>query len=398
MNTLRWGILGTGSITHAFVRGVSMSDRCVVTAVTSRSLDKARQFAENAGIEKAHGSYDELLKDNSVDAVYIATPHPQHAEWAIRAAEAGKHVLCEKPVALNAHQATAMIQATREQDVFFMEALMYRCHPQTAKLVELLRENAIGEVRMIEASFGFSAGFNPDSRLFNNALAGGGIMDVGCYPVSMSRLIAGTVNGKPFLDPESVQGAAELTETGVDASAAAVLKFNNGIIAQVATAVQANLSNQVVIHGSEGSITLPNPWCANRQDAEDGRLFISKKGDTKEVIVPADRTSFAYEADHAAKLIAEDKKQSPGPAMSWDDTIGNLKVLDRWRRGANVTFEPELPEHQGKLTIANRPITRRSPNKMRYARIEGIDKDISRFLMGCDNQGAFAHASVLFDD
>ena len=398
MAKLRWGILGTGSITHAFVRGVSMSDHCAVLAVASRSLDKAKRFADDAGIVSAHGSYADLLKDDTVDAVYIATPHPQHAEWAILAAEAGKHILCEKPMALNEHQAHAMIQAAHEHDVLFMEAFMYRCHPQTARLVDLLREGAIGEVRMIEASFGFNGGFDPDSRLFNNALAGGGIMDVGCYPVSMARLIAGAVDGKPFSDPESVQGTADLVETGVDACAAAVLKFDNGIVAQVATAVQADLSNHVVIHGNKGRITLPNPWCANRKDAEDGRLILSKKGETQEIIVPSDRTSFAYEADHVAELIAEGKKQTPGPAMSWDDSTGNLRVLDLWRRGAKVKFEPELPEAQGRMTIANRPITKRTPNNMRYARIEGIDRDISRLFLGCDNQGSFAHAAVLFDD
>ncbi len=398
MAKFRWGILGAGSIAKAFTHGVGMSDRCVVSAVASRSLDKAKQFADEAGIETAHGSYEDLLADSNVDGVYIATPHHLHPQWAIQAAEAGKHVLCEKPVALNVAQAAAMIQTAREHDVFFMEAFMYRCHPQTAKLIELLQAGVIGEVRVIEASFGFNSKFNAESRLYKNAFGGGGIMDVGCYPVSMARLIAGAVEGKPFLDPVSVSGNAELTETGVDAYAAAVLKFGNGILAQVSTAVQSGLSNTVEIRGSEGRITLPNPWTANRQAAEDGKLLIHKGGETEEVNLPVDRTSFAYEADHAAELIADGKKQPTGPAMTWDDSLGNLRTLDQWRRCCGITFEGELPEHQGKLTLANRPLKQRAKHNMRYGRIDGIDKDISRLLFGCDNQVSYGTASVKFDD
>src|SRR5690606_25764497 len=149
----------------------------------------ADRFAQQMGLSSvtAHASYEALLADPAVDAVYIATPHPMHARWAILAAEAGKHILCEKPLALNHGQAMAMVEAAVRHRVFFMEAFMYRCHPQTARLVELIQQGAIGQVRMIEGSFGYRAGFDPNSRVYNNDLAGGGILDVGCYPVSMAR-------------------------------------------------------------------------------------------------------------------------------------------------------------------------------------------------------------------
>lgn len=397
-NKLRWGILGAGAIADAFVRGVQMGKTGRVTAVASRSLDKAQKFASPFGIGRTHGSYEALLTDDQVDAVYIATPHPMHPQWAILAAEAGKHVLCEKPLALNAAQASAMIEAAREHGVFLMEAFMYRCNPQTLKLIELLKERVIGDVKMIQASFGFSADFNPGSRIFNNALAGGGIMDVGCYPVSMARLIAGAVDGKPFRDPLTVSGGGVLTETGVDAYAAAVLRFDNGIIAQLATGVQANLDNNVVIIGGEGKLVLPEPWTLNRTEARDGIIEVHKSGRVQRVDIPVARTSFSYEADYVAEAIAASRQQPESPAMSWDDSLGNLATLDKWRNAIGVTFADEKAETQGKHTVAGRPISRRPDNNMRTLRIDGIDKPISQMLMGCDNQMTFAHAAVTFDD
>lgn len=395
---LRWGIIGAGSIADAFARGVQMGKSGRLVAVASRSIDKAKAFGAPFGIDHAHGSYEALLADDEVDAVYIATPHQMHPQWAIRAAEAGKHILCEKPLALNAAQAMAMIEVAREHNVLLMEAFMYRCNPQTAKLVELLNEHVIGDVKIVRASFGFSAGFNPESRIFSNALAGGGIMDVGCYPVSMARLIAGAVDGKPFRDPVSVSGEGVLAETGVDAYAAAVLRFDNGIIAQLTTGVQANLDNNVVIIGSEGKIVLPEPWTLNRTKPQDGVIEVHKNGQIQRIDIPVARTSFAYEADCAAQAIAAGRQQPEAPAMSWDDSLGNLAVMDRWRESVGVIFRGETAETQGNLTVAGRPIRRRAKHNMRYLRIDGIDKPISQMLMGCDNQMTFAHAAVMFDD
>ena len=143
--------------------------------------------------------------------MYVSTPHPQHAEWVIRAARAGKHILCEKPAALTFAQAEAAIEAARENDVFFMEAFMYRCHPQTAQLVDIVRSGEIGEIRLIRAQFSFQVDRDPSSRLFSNALGGGGILDVGSYCMSMARLIAGAAQGLPYAEPLSVKAVASST-------------------------------------------------------------------------------------------------------------------------------------------------------------------------------------------
>ncbi len=194
---LAWGIIGTGSIAGAFAEGLSHSATGKLIAVGSRSKESAAKFGGKWGVppEACHASYEALLADDNVQAVYIATPHPLHAEWAIKAAEANKHILCEKPIGLNAYEAAAIIEAAIANDVFLMEAFMYRCAPQTAELIRLIRdERIIGDVRVIQGSFSFHAGYDEASRVLSNDLGGGGILDVGCYPVSMSRLIAGAAS------------------------------------------------------------------------------------------------------------------------------------------------------------------------------------------------------------
>ena len=178
--TLAWGIVGTGAIAGTFARGLAGSRTGRIVAVASRTRASADKFSDEFNVPHRHDGYDKLLADEDVQAVYIATPHPVHAEWATRAADAGKHVLCEKPIGLNHAEAMAIVEAAHRNNVFLMEAFMYRCHSQTARLVELIRDKAIGEVRVIQATFSFCCPFDAEARLFSNALGGGGILDVGC--------------------------------------------------------------------------------------------------------------------------------------------------------------------------------------------------------------------------
>ncbi|MBN1459559.1 MAG: Gfo/Idh/MocA family oxidoreductase, partial [Armatimonadetes bacterium] len=186
---LAWGILATGHIASTFAKGLAHSQTGRLVAVGSRTKKSANRFGDEYNTPRRHGSYEELLADPEIEAVYIATPHPMHAEWAIKSADAGKHVLCEKPIGLNHAEAMVVVEAAREHDVFLMEAFMYRCHPQTEKLVELIRSGVIGEVRAIQATFSFNAGENWESRALAHEMGGGGILDVGCYCTSMARLL-----------------------------------------------------------------------------------------------------------------------------------------------------------------------------------------------------------------
>src|SRR6266480_5356826 len=246
VENLAWGILGTGTIAGIFARGLAASRTGKLVAVGSRAQAEADAFGERWHIPHRHGSYEELLADEEVQIVYISTPHPLHAEWAIKAAEAGKHILCEKPLALNHAEAMAVIEAALRHDVFLMEAFMYRCHPQTAKLIELIRSGVIGKVRVIEVTFSFHANVHPGHRLLNNALGGGGILDVGCYCVSMARLLAGVASGKDFAEPTSLVGQAHIGELSrVDEYAVASLTFPGDILAQLFTGVQVKGDNRV---------------------------------------------------------------------------------------------------------------------------------------------------------
>ncbi|MCX8052699.1 MAG: aldo/keto reductase [Armatimonadetes bacterium] len=420
---LQWGIISTGRISGVFANGLRESKTGELLAVASRTQEAADRFGDEYKVPRRYGNYQALLDDPDVEAVYISTPHPMHAEWAVKAADAGKHVLCEKPLALNYPEATAVVEAARRNDVFLMEAFMYRCHPQTAKVVDLIKSGAVGEVKVVQATFSFQGYYNPKGRLFAPELAGGGIMDVGCYCCSMSRLVAGTALGKPFVDPIEVTGMAYVGETGVDYYAIGMLRFPNDILAQVSTGVLLNQENAVRIYGTEGSIYVPSPWFCP-QHAE---IVLNRAGkDPERIIIDTPHTSYTIEADIVARHIPD--RQAPPPAVGWDDSLGNMRTLDSWRVAVGVTYpmeqldadwptvdrkplavRPRLPDgEQGEVILTEGNQAKRvsaggvrvSP-PMKYGSIEGVDKPVSRLIMGVMLSGAqfpLPHASVLYDE
>jgi predicted dehydrogenase/aryl-alcohol dehydrogenase-like predicted oxidoreductase len=393
---LAWGIIGAGHIAKALARGLEHSRTGRLLAVGSRTIEKANAFADEFKVPKRYGSYEELLADPEVQAVYVATPHPMHAEWAIKAAEAKKNILCEKPIGLNFAEAMAITEAAERNNVFLMEAFMYRCHPQTKKLIELLKEKAIGQVRVIQATFSFGAGYNLESRLLNNALGGGGILDVGGYPVSMSRLIAGIANGKDFIEPLEVKGCGYLgAESRVDEYAVAVAKFPGNIIAELATGVQVTQDNSVRIFGSEGNIVIPWPWIPAREGGQ-VKITLTKGKETSEIVVESNEWLYGIEADVVGDAVLQGKKQASSPAMTWEDTLGNMKTLDMWRESIGLVYDAEKPENVT-YTTSRRPLTVK-PNNMKYGEIAGVDKKISRLVMGVDHPKTVPYAAVLFDD
>jgi predicted dehydrogenase len=334
---LHWGIIGTGKIAHIFAGGLASSSTGTLLAVGSRTQDAADSFGETWHVPRRYGSYAELLMDKDVQAVYISTPHPLHAEWAIKAANAGKHILCEKPLALNYAQAESIIEAARRNDVFLMEAFMYRCHPQTEKLVELIRSGVIGQVRVIQATFSFQSGDDPKGRLLNNALGGGGILDVGCYCASVARLVAGAANGQGFSNPVLVVGVGHVGETLVDEYAVASLSFTGAIIAELFTGVRVNGGSSLHIYGSEGSIFVPSPFTPRSGES---LSIVVKKDDeeeAREIFIPNTADLYALEADTVAKYI--DAHQAP--AMNWEDSLGNMRTLDQWRAAVGVVYANE---------------------------------------------------------
>jgi predicted dehydrogenase/diketogulonate reductase-like aldo/keto reductase len=399
---LCWGILSTGRIAGTFARGLKESGSGRLVAVGSRSAESAARFAEEHGVDagRAHGSYEALLADAEVEAVYIATPHPEHVEWVVKAAEAGKHVLCEKPAGINHAEAMVMVQAARRAGVLFMEAFMYRCHPQTAKVVELVRSGAIGEVKLVQAAFGFRSDFNPESRLWKNSMGGGGILDVGCYPMSFVRLVAGAATGAAFAEPMEVTGAGHLhPETGVDVYAAATLRFAGGMVAQIASAVGVAIENTARIFGTEGWIEVPHPWIVMKRGGGD-MIRLHRRGAKEPERIEVEAPNlYAIEADAFAAAWRAGLRAVP--AMSPEDTLGNLAALDRWRKAIGLEYVSEKPEAAGTLTLARRPLRRREARggeTIPTGVIAGLAKPVSRLVMGCDNQQTMPHGAAMWDD
>jgi predicted dehydrogenase len=254
-----------------------------------------------------------------VQAVYIATPHPQHIEWVIKAARAGKHVLCEKPISLTRTEALPAVEACRAAGVLLMEAFMYRCHPQTAKIVEIVRSGALGRIGLVQAAFGYANAFDATSRFWNRALGGGGILDVGCYPVSFSRLIAGADRGVAFAEPVKVSGAVQRhPQTGVDTWAAATLEFASGMIAQVSTSIAVTQDNSARVYGTDGWLHIPQPWIPARESGV-VKFFQYRGAETapQEIVIESGEWLYGLEADAFAAAL-----QAGGPARCAADERG----------------------------------------------------------------------------
>ncbi|HZZ42572.1 MAG TPA: aldo/keto reductase [Tepidisphaeraceae bacterium] len=392
MDHLNWGIIGTGAIAKAFAQHLLRSRTGKLVAVGSREKSKGEMFAKEHGALRGYGSYEEVLGDEEVQAVYVAVPHVGHAEWTIKACEAGKHVLCEKPMGVNAAEAMVMIEAARAHGVFLMEAFMYRCTPQTRKVIEMIRQGVIGEVRVIQAAFSFHwpANLEEKNRITENTLAGGGILDVGCYPVSFARLIAGVARGKEFAEPTEVKASGRVGKTGVDEWACAVMKFPGDIVAEVSCGVQVSQENSARVYGSKGWIELPAPWVPAR-DGGKTEIVLHVDGKEERVEVESRAPIYAIEADWVAESIEE--KQGKWPGMSWDETMGNMRVLDLWRKEIGLVYEVEKV---GKIKRFGP--SKPQAAKMTYGEVEGVGKRVARLVMGCDNQPNLPYAAAMFDD
>ena len=375
--SIGWGILGAGKIARTFAKAMPTSRTGKLVAVGSRSQESADKFAAEFPGARAHGSYEAVLDDPAVQAVYIATPHPMHVEWVIRAARAGKHILCEKPIGLNHAEAMQAVEAARQNDVFLMEAFMYRCHPQTARAWEIVRSGRLGEVRLIEAAFGFDTGaYQPESRLFRNDLAGGAILDVGCYCASMARLLAGAAAGKPFAEPVQVKGLGRLAPSGADEVAQALLTFPGGVQAHLITAIRLNLPNAVTVTGSEAVLHIPSPWFGGHPIA---KLELRTKGKVEEIEITSEAPLYSLEIDVVGRHLADGE----APCLTLDDTLGNMATLDRWRNEIGVVYEAEkLEAPRPRRTALRKSPAAPVPNLR--APIPGLDpnKPVSRMVLG----------------
>ncbi|WP_457963896.1 aldo/keto reductase [Arthrobacter sp. D1-29] len=391
--SIRWGILGPGHIARRFAKQLPSSQTGELVAVGSSDRTRAKAFAVEAGVPHAiTGTYAEVLASPDVDAVYVSTVNTSHAQLVLAAVRAGKHVLCEKPLAPNHGSVMAVVDAARTAGVILIEAYMYRFHPQTVKLLELIRNGAIGQVQHIDASFCFDVP-EKKGRLFDPNLAGGGILDVGGYPVTMARAVAGAASGQPFVEPLDVRGAGHVGSTGVDEWAVAHLTFPSKLTATLRAGIRIENPEEVTISGSEGTLFLSDPWTIHdRQELVLRRVGEQPQKFTFASDSPANRP-YALEADALAQAVATGQEPVE---MSLDDTLGTSAVLERWRDQVGVRFPFEIDE-ANVPTVSGLPLAVMPDTPMRYAQIPGLGKSVSRLVMGCDNQPNLAHASSLFD-
>ncbi len=332
-DALRIGILGTANIARAFVTAVAPSAAVKVTAIASRDPAKSQSFAGELGIERAHASYEALLADPDIDAVYNPLPNSLHAQWCIRAARAGKHVLCEKPLAATANEALAMFAAAADNGVHLVEAYPYRAQPHSLKLQELLAGGAIGRVQLIQASFGFPLSDPLNIRL-DPMLAGGALMDAGAYPVSLVRMVARR-------RPTRVHAVARWADSGVDRTLVATAEFDGELLAQISCSFATDVHRHALIAGTEGSIqaTYLNHTFPNRAPG----LFLKRGGgwDTDyEAIEVTPANGFLAEAESFARLVQQGPEHWTGASPG--ESIDIMMTLEAMRLSARSGKAVEL--------------------------------------------------------
>jgi len=324
--TLNWALVGTGGISNRFVVGLKAAGGNPY-AVVSRSMEKGRDFANKYGAEKVYDNFDRMLEDNSVDIVYIGSPHTTHKDLTVRALKAKKAVLCEKPSAINSAELQEMIKTARENNSFFMEAMWNRFTPPLCKVREWLSNSLIGDITMIQANFGFNSPFNPAHRVYNPELGGGSLLDGAIYPLALISMVH---NGKR---PEDIKSLLYFGETGVDEESFIILSYGGNRLAYAASAVRTPMVNDAWIYGTTGKIHVPTftfAHCANL--ILDNRYNYHYEPDYVS-------NGYGYEAVEVMKCVREGRTESS--VMPWSESLVIMETMDRIRAQWNFKYPCE---------------------------------------------------------
>jgi xylose dehydrogenase (NAD/NADP) len=314
---VQWGIMSTARINEKFMAGARQGDALAILAVASRDAASAARYAEAHGIERAYGGYDELLADPDVEAIYISLPNSLHLEWSVRALRAGKHVLCEKPLARRAAEVEAAFDVAQREGRLLMEGFMYRHNPQTRRLVELIGNGAIGRLRLVRGAFSFAAGDAANIRL-RSVLQGGALMDVGCYCVSGARLIAG--------EPERVGAEQVLGGDGVDIAFAATMRFADGVIGQFDAGLALDTRDELEVVGEEGALFLDDPW-----HCRDPVIELRRDGNVERIELER-VDSYRLEAENLCAAISG----TASPLLGREDAVSQAKAIEALYRAAEL--------------------------------------------------------------
>jgi predicted dehydrogenase len=322
---IRWGIAATGGIARGFAQGLSETDDAQTVAVASRSHERAERFGAEFDIPHRHASYEDLAADDDVDVVYVATPHSRHEADSLLFLEAGKHVLCEKPFALNERQSQRMIDTARQRGLFVMEAIWSRFLPAYVMLRELLAESAVGEVQSVDADFGVRFPFDPTHRLFDLALGGGALLDLGIYPLQLASLVLGP--------PTDVHAVASLGATGADEHVAAVLAHAGDALATIRAATQVNLTCTARISGTGGVIDLPAfMHCPDS-------LTLTTPAGIERREAPIVGQGLRYQVGEVHRWVRAGARESP--VIPHAETLSLANTMDRIRAQIGVRYPGE---------------------------------------------------------
>jgi predicted dehydrogenase len=318
----RWGVLATGGIATKFVEDLKLLPQAELTAVASRRLETAQEFAKEHGFARAYGSWLELATDPDVDVVYVATPHVAHHEAAKLCLEAGRAVLCEKPFTLAAATTQDLVDTAGERGLFLMEAMWMRTNPTIRRIVELVGDGAIGEVTAVTADFGFPAPPDPAHRLNNKALGGGSLLDLGVYPITFAQLFLG--------DPDRISAVATLDATGVDLTTAALLAHPGGGVAYLASSIVGDHRNAATVTGTRGRIELPRGF----HHPTSFRLCRGEEAET--VQVPLRGNGLGYEAEEVMRCL--DAGLTESPLVPLAASLGVMRTMDTIREQIGLSY------------------------------------------------------------
>lgn len=318
MKIFNWGIIGPGRIARKFAADLALLPNARLYAVGSRSAERAAEFAREYGAPHHFDSYEALTDCPDLDIVYIATPHSGHCEAALLCLERGVAVLCEKPLALNLAEATQMAEAARRNDAFLMEALWTRFLPPTLQVLEWIETGAIGDLRAVKADFGFPAQFDPAGRLFDPALGGGALLDIGIYPVFLALLCLGA--------PQRIEAASAIGTTGVDEDTGMVFQYKNGAMAHLHVSLRYHTAIEAFLYGDKGTIQMHSRWHHTR------RLTLTPaEGDPVERAYDYPGLGYQFEAAEAMRCIAAGLKESPMMPLRF--SLELMEILDRVGKG-----------------------------------------------------------------
>ena len=389
MTAIRWGILGTGAIAKAFAEAIQETEGDLI-AVASNTKQRAEEFVKDYQCEPVEG-YHNLISNPAINAVYVATPHTSHFELSAECLRNKKAVLCEKPMTMNATETMALIDLSRKHNTLLMEAFMYKIHPQTQKIISLVKDRLQGPLQ-IKANFCFSVDVPETHRLVNKDLGGGSILDIGCYPTSISRYVVGAINNKGFMNPISFKAEGELNSQGIDLNASAKLKFEDGSVAEIKSATNKQTETDVVISDNQLSLIVNQPWhCGEFTDRKSDIRILNKDGTEEKYEIETEKGLYAIQIDHFSELF--NNRSIESLLIPHNDSHGNMISLDSWRKELKVFYKEDRGETRKTPII---PLDK-SRESLPISRIPGINKDLSRVVFGCDNQSDSNHAFAMFD-